>query len=46
VEGAGGPLTGLDPEESPLSIVRTAREIRVSGRAGTAAETNGSGCVQ
>ncbi len=26
VEGAGGPLTGLDPEESPLSIVRAARD--------------------
>jgi len=24
VEGAGGPLTGLDPEESPLSLVRAA----------------------
>jgi len=25
VEGVGGPLTGLDPEESPLSVVQTVR---------------------
>lgn len=25
MEGAGGPLTGLDPEESPLSEVQTVR---------------------
>lgn len=43
-EGAGGPLTGYDPEESPLSEVQMTGEPEAGDGLDHATETNDAGC--